>query len=88
MADAASYCNMPYTAFSRFFSRYLGRGFAEYLLLTRLKKAAMLLSQTDKSITDIAMETGFSTASYFIQRFKEYQGMTPKRFRKWFDLKQ
>lgn len=86
MADAAGHCNMPYTAFSRFFSRYLGRGFAEYLLLTRLKKAAMLLAETDKSVTDIAMETGFSTTSYFIQRFKEYQGMTPKRFRKWFDV--
>ena len=84
MADAARYCNMAYTAFSRFFSRYLGRGFAEYLLLTRLKKAAVLLAETDKSITDIAMETGFSTTSHFIQRFGAYQGMTPKRFRKWF----
>jgi AraC-like DNA-binding protein len=87
MADAAKYCHMPYTAFSRFFSRYLGRGFTQYLLLIRLKKASMLLAQTDKSVTDIAMETGFSTTSYFIQRFKENQGMTPKHFRKWFDLK-
>ena len=84
MVDAARFCGMAYTAFSRFFSRYLGSGFAQYLLLTRLKKAAMLLAKTDKSITDIAMETGFSTTSYFIQRFGEYQGMTPKRFRKWF----
>lgn len=83
MAGAARSCGMSYTAFSRFFARYLGRGFAEYLLLTRLKKAAMLLKETDKSITDVAMETGFSTTSYFIQRFREYQGMTPKRFRKW-----
>ncbi|NCB30857.1 MAG: AraC family transcriptional regulator, partial [Clostridia bacterium] len=28
---------------------------------------------------------GFSTTSYFIQRFREYQGMTPKRFRNWFE---
>ena len=84
MADAARHCQMPYATFSRFFSRYLGRGFAEYLLLTRLKKAAMLLAETGQSITDIAMETGFSTTSYFIQRFREYQGMTPKRFRNWF----
>ena len=88
MADAARHVNMSYTAFSRFFSRYLGRGFAEYLLLARLKKAAMLLAETTKSVTDIAMETGFSTTSYFIQRFKEYQGMTPKRFRKWFNAAQ
>jgi transcriptional regulator GlxA family with amidase domain len=84
MADAARHVDMSYTAFSRFFSRYLGRGFAEYLLLARLKQAAMLLAETDKSVTDIAMETGFSTTSYFIQRFREYQGMTPKRFRNWF----
>ena len=88
MADAAQYANMSYTVFSRFFSKYLGQGFSEYLLLTRLKKAAVLLAETDKSITDVAMDTGFSTTSYFIQRFREYQGMTPMRFRKWFGATQ
>ncbi len=84
MTDASRHCNMSYTAFSRLFTQYLGRGFSEYLLLTRLKKAAVLLADTDKSITDIAMDTGFSTTSYFIQRFREYHGMTPMRFRNWF----
>ena len=88
MADTASYVGMTYTAFSRFFAKYLGQGFSEYLLLTRLKKAAMLLAETNKSITDVAMDAGFSTTSYFISRFREYQGMTPMRFRKWFGLTQ
>jgi len=84
MADAARRAGMTYTAFSRFFKGALKRGFSEYLVLTRLKKAAVLLAETDRSVTDIAMDTGFSTTSYFIQRFREYQGMTPKRFRSWF----
>jgi transcriptional regulator GlxA family with amidase domain len=59
----------------------LKRGFSEYLLLTRLKKAAVLLAETELPVTRVAMDTGFSTASYFIQRFREYQGTTPRRFR-------
>lgn len=84
MADAARQAGMTYTAFSRFFKSYIQRSFSEYLLIMRLKKAAVLLSETDRSITDVAMDAGFSTASYFIQRFREYQGMTPKQFRNWF----
>jgi transcriptional regulator GlxA family with amidase domain len=84
MAEAARQAGMGYTVFSRFFKNYIQRSFSEYLLLTRLKKAAVLLSESDRSVTDIAMETGFSTASYFIKRFREHQGITPKQFRNWF----
>lgn len=82
MADAARYCGMSYTSFSKFFSRFTQCGFAEYLTLIRLKKASILLATTDRSITDIAMETGFSSTSYFIQRFKAYNDVTPSRYRK------
>jgi AraC-like DNA-binding protein len=81
MADAARRAGMAYTAFSRLFKSHLKRGFSEYLLLTRLKKAAVLLAETELPVTRVAMDTGFSTASYFIQRFREYQGTTPRRFR-------
>ena len=82
MADAARYCGMSYTSFSKFFSRFTQCGFAEYLTLIRLKKASILLATTDRSITDIAMETGFSSTSYFIQRFKAYNDVTPSRYRR------
>ena len=82
MADAARYCGMSYTSFSKFFSRFTQCGFAEYLTLIRLKKASILLATTDRSITEIAMETGFSSTSYFIQRFKAYNDVTPSRYRK------
>lgn len=82
MNDAARHCGMSYTSFSKFFSRFTQCGFAEYLTLIRLKKASILLATTDRSITDIAMETGFSSTSYFIQRFKAYNDVTPSRYRR------
>lgn len=82
MRDAARYCDMSYTAFSRFFSQYAQKGFAQTLTQVRLKKAMYLLLTTELSTTQIAMQTGFSTASYFIQRFKEMNHMTPGRYRR------
>ena len=42
----------------------------------------MLNKHTDKSITDISYACGFSTTSYFIQKFKERYGQTPRQFLK------
>lgn len=84
MGEAAKACDMSYTAFSRFFSRYANRGFAETLTQLRVKKAMQLLITTDLSVTDVAMRTGFSATSYFIQRFKEQSGVTPRKYRSYY----
>ncbi len=84
MRDAARECDMSYTAFSRFFSKYAQKGFAEALTQLRVKKSMLLLASTDLSVTDIAMQTGFSTTSYFIQRFKVHSGVTPRQFREYY----
>lgn len=47
----------------------------------RMKKAAFLLSSTQKSIMDVATECGYATASWFIVQFKKYYNMTPKQYR-------
>ncbi|WP_430085953.1 helix-turn-helix domain-containing protein [Paenibacillus ferrarius] len=38
--------------------------------------------QNTKSITQIALETGFQTSSYFIKHFNRNKGVSPKRYRK------
>lgn len=86
MSDAAKECDMSYTAFSRFFSKYAQKGFAEALTQLRIKKSMLLLASTDLSVTDIAMQTGFSTTSYFIQRFKSQSGVTPRQFREYYRM--
>ncbi len=81
MNDMADLCGMSYSYFSRFFKKYMNRNFSEYVNLVRVSKAEHLLATTDISITDVAMEVGFVTASYFIEQFKKNKGMTPKKFR-------
>ena len=53
----------------------------QYVIGYRIKYALSLLRYTDKSIADIADETGFTDASYFTKSFKAQFGMTPKEYR-------
>ena len=55
----------------------------DFILNVRLKKAQMLLIQSDtKTISEIAYEVGFNSPSYFIKRFRELFGITPAQFQK------
>lgn len=80
-AEVAAYCNMSYNHFSFLFKKAMGKSFVEYITFLRLREAEKLLLSSDKSITDIAIRSGFSTSSYFISKFKKYKGMTPRQFR-------
>ncbi|MCD8165227.1 MAG: AraC family transcriptional regulator [Bacteroides sp.] len=55
----------------------------DFILNIRLKKAQMLLKQTDaRTVSEIAYEVGFNSPSYFILRFKELFGVTPAQYQK------
>ncbi len=53
-----------------------------YLLSHRLRVAAQMLVESDKAITQIAYEVGFSCPAYFAKKFKLAFGKTPKVFKK------
>lgn len=65
----------------RIFNQYLHYSPTEYVLRKRIYNAAELLSDTDKSITEIALTCGFSTPSYFSKRFREFMKTTPNAYR-------
>ena len=54
----------------------------KYVLELRLNKAKLLLRDTDKSIEQISVECGFSSANYFGLTFKKSIGLSPLNFRK------
>lgn len=83
-AEAARHCGMSYSYFSRIFKKYMKSSFNEYINFIRITEAKRMLVCTDMDITSVAMETGFATSSYFIERFKKECGVTPKQFRKQF----
>ena len=74
-------CGVSRTYFSRCFKRGMKQGFSRYVCHVRLREAKRLLLTTPKSVTDIAQEVGFSTTSYFIERFRALHGVTPHQFR-------
>ena len=53
-----------------------------YLEKRRIREAEYLLTSTELSVTEIASTLGFSSSSYFTQRFRLSEGMTPVEFRK------
>ena len=67
---------------SRIFRQAMGYGINEYIITLRLFKAKALLSQTDKSVSAIAEECGYSDVNFFTKQFKSKVGSTPRQFRK------
>ncbi|MCI2283900.1 helix-turn-helix domain-containing protein [Colwellia sp. MSW7] len=55
--------------------------FSEYCLRHKLYSAARLISQTERSITDISYELYFSSPSHFIAQFKRQFEVTPFKYR-------
>lgn len=80
--DVAAHLGMGLSTFSRFFARMAGMSFPAYVRGKRLGKAAALLAQSSLPITQIALETGFSSTSYLILCFRRQYGVTPVQFRR------
>ncbi|HBF86133.1 MAG TPA: hypothetical protein DDW54_00480 [Clostridiales bacterium] len=66
----------------RLFSEELGLSFNKFLNKVRLRHAEKLLSETKKSVGEIAMECGFSDPAYFCKVFGKQFGVTPAVFKK------
>lgn len=68
--------------FSRVFHTQLGMSFTDYLSNVRMQHVKEQLIRTDKSITEIALSTGYCHGDYLATQFKRKVGMTPSQFRK------
>lgn len=73
---------MSRATLGRVFPRLFGRTFAKYLAEVRVVKACALLSETAKSVAEIAIETGFGSVSNFNRRFLAMKRTSPLRYRK------
>ena len=57
------------------------RSTSHFMRAIRVQAAKELLQQDDLNISEIAIETGFSSRSYFYQVFAEETGISPKKYR-------
>lgn len=65
----------------RIFKKHTGMTVSHYINHVKLQHACELLTQTDKSITEIALECSFNSSMYFCKTFKAHIGYTPSEFR-------
>ncbi len=68
--------------FTRLFKEFTGMTFHQYLTKQRLQKSESLLMDTDLSILEVAMTSGFNSISSFNRAFKLNKGFSASEFRK------
>lgn len=68
--------------FIRLFKDFTGVNYYEYLQKRRMTHAELLLLDTDDSISDIAMQSGYNSLATFNRVFKDAHSCTPSEYRK------
>ncbi len=81
LEHAASQADISPFHFLRLFSRVLGVTPHQYLVRSRLRHAARLLADDERSVTDVAYDVGFGDLSNFVRTFHRAAGVSPRRFR-------
>ncbi len=82
LRDLCAIGNMSERTLHRLFVRHLGENVTDYLSRLRIGRACMWLVETDRPISVIANDAGFSNLSNFNRRFRTARQMTPKEFRR------
>ena len=62
---------------SRYFHRYIPMHFSQYVNWCRIYTAQNLLNQTDLSVTEVALQSGFQSIRNFNRVYRELTGTTP-----------
>ena len=70
------------TYLSHVFNKSTETTLNNYLNLVRLKYACKLLVSTDRSVKEIAFESGYNSLEYFLYVFKDKLKTTPGKYRK------
>jgi AraC-like DNA-binding protein len=80
--DLSELIPMSEGQFCRFFKSMTRKTPVDYINSYRIRQAAALLQQSDRKISDIAMDVGFDNVSYFIKVFRKAMNCSPSEFRK------
>ena len=79
MAENILFMNSAYV--SHVFSEKQGISFSSWLKNLRMEKARELLENSQLSVTEVALMSGYNDTSQFIRVFKAENGMTPNKYR-------
>lgn len=77
----AKLANLSVCYFVRAFKQSVGLTPHDYLVRRRVERTMELLSETDLSLSEIALAAGFSDQSHCARRFRQHVGMSPRDYR-------
>ncbi|MDP9139435.1 MAG: AraC family transcriptional regulator [Pseudomonadota bacterium] len=81
LVGAATEAGLSPFHFLRVFRRVTGVTPHQYLLRIRMRRAARLLTEQERPVTDVAYEAGFADLSNFVRTFHRAAGLSPSAFR-------
>ena len=81
LKDIAKLLGYDYNYVSRYFQSAFNMSFTNFLNIYRLETAVKLLDETNKKITDIALESGFQSVRTFNNSFRLKFGMSPSEYK-------
>ena len=82
LAKLSKQVGYDYSYLSRYFKKVLGISFNSYVNHYRLSYACYLLQNTDHSIMECALESGYISLRSFNRNFKSHFNLTPVQYRK------
>ena len=82
LAEIASAAGRHEIHLAREFRRYFGLPVGDYLRRLRVERAAQLLQRSRLSLSEVALDCGFSSHSHLCRTFQAHQGMTPSQYRR------
>lgn len=88
IADFANLAGRSLSTFKREFEQYYHTSPGKWLTERRLKRAKLFLETSNKTIGEIAFDSGFVNVSHFSRVFKDKLGYSPQQYRQQFAKKQ
>jgi AraC-like DNA-binding protein/ABC-type sugar transport system substrate-binding protein len=82
LEDAARHISVSKEYLARCFRQEVGITLVKYLNRYRVRQAKALLQKGECSLTEIALETGFSSSAYFSRVFRQEVGMSPRNYKR------
>lgn len=79
-AELAAIVHLSPYHFARLFRQAMAQSLHQYIMAQRIETAAHLLVTSQLTITEIALQVGFTDQSHFHRYFKRHFGVTPKMF--------
>ena len=71
---------------SRKFKSEAGMTLSDFIIFEKAEEAKRMLRYTEKPISDISSDLGFSSQSHLIRVFRKLEGITPKEYRNKFNM--